>query len=250
MGTSLREIKTFLDVNRYIDLCPKRRGAAEGMYPFVTISREFGAGAHKLAHVMLAEMERHPHPIFHGWQIFDRQLCEQLVRDRSLREAIEAVFSEECHSEVEALLRNLLGIPSAHPAAVSELFRIIRLVATRGKVIIVGRAASCVTASLPLGVHLRLVAPVEYRLRQLGWEGRGKAALKELEQQDRDRARLVATYFRRDIADPTLYDAVWNTSRVPFPSIARATIQLIEDRAAAHGLLRGSVFAAEPASQH
>lgn len=238
MSTNLFEIKRFLDVNRYLDFLPKRRHAREGLYPFITISREFGAGGRKLAATLLEQMERHPDPIFHGWQMFDRSLCEQLVSDERMRTELDGALSEECHSEIEALLRNLLGVPSINPGAVGELFRIIRVVATRGKVIIVGRAGSCVTASLPLGVHLRLVAPVDFRLRQLGWENRGKEALKELEREDKDRARLVQTHFRRNIADPLLYDVVWNTGKVSFSSVARATIRLVEDRAAAAGLLR------------
>jgi hypothetical protein len=233
MTQAFREIKGFLDVTRYEETTGRRRPPGGGL-PFVTISREYGAGGRRLARALLEAMETQRSPLFRGWRVFDRQLCEGLVNDAEIRGSFEALFSEEYRSEFESLVLTFLGRRSEQALAATRLFHAIRTVATRGKTIIVGRAGCCVTASLPEGVHLRLVAPESYRIRQMGLEGlEALEARRELSRHDRDRARLVQVYFHRDIADPTLYDAVWNTERVPMPAIVGSTLTLIAQQAGA-----------------
>ena len=230
---TFREVKSFLDVTSYQETSAQVPDAKRGLFPFVTISRQYGAGGRKLAAALMEAMSRHRSRLFQGWRTFDRKLCEELSQDRELKHSLDSVFSEECLSEIDALVRNLLGVRLGQPAAIAAMFRAIRTVATRGKVIIVGRAGSCVTASLRLGVHVRLTAPVEYRIGQMGIDDREPAkSRRELDAVDRDRARLVKTYFRRDIDDPELYDVIWNTAKVPIPVIARATMALLEEKVA------------------
>ena len=239
MGSSLKEIKSFLDVTCYHEEGRSEGDIHSGLYPFVTISREHGAGGRALASALMEAMQRHPSNLFQGWRIFDREMCEGLIHDEAFKETFDAVFSERCHTEVEALVRTLLGARSSQPAAFSLMFQAIRKIATCGKVIIVGRSGCCVTASLPLGVHVRLVAPEEYRIQKAGLKDLGEnEALRELRRRDRDRERLMQTYFRRDIADLTMYDAVWNTSRVPMDVISRSVMGLVESRAVSRGLIR------------
>ncbi|MEJ2145868.1 MAG: cytidylate kinase-like family protein [Acidobacteriota bacterium] len=239
MGSSLKEIKGFLDVTCYHEEESGTGDIHSGLYPFVTISREYGAGGRELARALLQNMERHPSHLFQGWRIFDREMCEGLIHSDVFKETFDAVFSERYHSEIEAVVRTLLGVKSSQPAVFSLMFQAIRKIATCGKVIIIGRSSCCVTASLPLGVHVRLVAPEEYRIQKAGFKELGEnEARRELHRRDRDRARLMQTYFRRDITDQSMYDAVWNTSRVPMETIARSIMGLVESRAVSCGLLR------------
>jgi hypothetical protein len=232
MSHAFREIKGFLDVTRYEGAAPRHRQAPGGAYPFITISREYGAGGRRLARALLEAMESQPSRLFRDWRIFDRQLCESLVDDAEIRGSFEALFSEEYHSEIESLVHTFLGSRSDQALAATRLFHAIRTVASRGKTIIVGRAGCCVTSSLQQGVHLRLVAPESHRIRQMGLDGLERAdARRELKRHDRDRARLVQVYFHRDIADPTLYDAVWNTARVQLGVVASSTLTLVARRA-------------------
>jgi cytidylate kinase len=57
-----------------------------------------------------------------------------------------------------------------------------------------------------------------------------REALKTLRRQERDRTRLIKNYFNEDISDPLLYDAVWNTDRVPVEVIAATLVPMIAHR--------------------
>jgi hypothetical protein len=231
MAKPLSDLKRFLDAATYDESQQLRKAPQRGLNPFVTISREFGAGGRRLARELLAVMHTRHSPAFQGWKIFDRELCEQLAEEPELRSSVNRLVSEEYQSEVEALVVTFLGEASAQSLLIRRLFETIRTLATVGKVIIVGRAGSCVTGSLPLGVHLRLTASGKSKIRRMKLSGLPDGeALKALGRRDSDRARLVRTHFHKNIADPSLYDVVWNTDRVPFHTISECTISLIETK--------------------
>jgi len=107
------------------------------------------------------------------------------------------------------------------------------LVSAVGKAVIVGRGGNFLTRGFPRGVHVRLVAPLELRIRAVADQtGASEAETKKkIAAIDRDRARLVRDYFNADIDDPLQYDAVWNTSTAPIDFIAAALVEMIRLKA-------------------
>ena len=232
--SGLRDAKAFLDAMAYQHSRGEPPDLQRGRYPFLTISRQAGAGGHTLAETLRQTLECDPDPLWHGWQVFDQALCTTLLQDPSLHVSLQSLLTEAYRTEIEELIFHLLlfGRETPQDVVVKKLFGVIRTLATVGKVIIVGRAGACVTRSLPLGVHLRLAAPEPVRVRRLmHLLGTGEPeALRAVRRQDADRARLVDTYFGRAIDDPLLYDATWNTETVAFEAIAAATLALLKAR--------------------
>jgi len=223
------EIKGFLKANSYIEYHPSQQVPKEGLYPFITISRECGAGGYQLASALIEEFRRQDDELFRGWQVLDREMCEKLVAETDLNRSVRDLLSEEYYSELQSLVCSLLGEPSQKTQVYKELFEVIRTLATFGKVIIVGRAGCCVTDSLPKGVHIRLAGSFARRLERVSATGCPDPAHLIL-QQDRDRARLIKAHFHRDIADPLLYDLVCNTDRIAVEEIIRIVITMIRLR--------------------
>jgi len=230
VANSLKEIKAFLNANRYEEVPTAQHDLERGLHPFVTISREYGAGGHGLAQYLLKLFENQDSPLFQGWRIQDRELCEKLVADNQLNQSIRALLSEKYQSEIEALVFSLLGEPSQKTLIYTRLFELIRTLATFGKVIIIGRAGCCITKSLPLGIHIRLVAPLEYRRERM--ESVGRQSKRLVQQIDRDRSRFLKVHFNRDISDPLLYDIVFNTGKVPLASAAQVILTMIHSKIA------------------
>jgi hypothetical protein len=243
MAAPLEDIRGFVDAVAYREAQPRPPGRPE-YHPFVTISRQTGAGGHTLGRVLLQEMEQEDDPLFQGWQVFDRALCEKLLEDPTLHVSMQSLLTEEYRSEIEDVIFSLLGGETPRYTVVKKLFETIRTLATLGRVIIVGRAGMCVTRGLPDGVHLRLVASESRRVqRMMGLLQVGeKEAREAVYKQDRDRARLVRDYFSRDIHDPLLYDVTWNTETMSFEAIAASVIALIKQRAQA-SLVAGTIRA-------
>ncbi len=114
------------------------------------------------------------------------------------------------------------------------MFEIIQSMLSLGKVIVLGRGGVCLTRELDEGVRVRLIASPDVRLRRFMEmiDKPEREAREQLARQDKSRAKFLKRYFRRDIDDPLLYDAVWNTDDVPADAIARSVVDLVEVRAA------------------
>lgn len=210
----------------------QRSDLKNGHHPFVTISRQAGAGGHSLAEALLARMGKEPDPLFRGWQVFDQELCRKVLEDPGLKVSMRSLLTEEYRTQVEDLLAGVIVGESPQGTVIKRTFETLRVLAAFGKVILVGRAGSCVTAGLPLGVHVRLVAPEPMRVRRMSdllHQG-PEDARKTVHKQDLDRARLVKDYFSREIDDPLLYDVVWNAGRVPMETAASCIIALVRQR--------------------
>jgi len=209
--------------------------------PFVTISREEGAGGHELADALLSRFaqEKNSHGLFSGWKVFDREICERVAKDPGLKVPIEDLLSEQFHTGLEELLRTVVAQLSPQAKVDHHMFRTVRGICVAGKAIVIGRAAAMVSRDLPVGIHVRLIASRKSRIARVrrDYGLTEAAAAKRLDQRDGERARLIETHFNKDIADPLLYDCVWNTDTVSYEAMADSLAALIRRRSARPALV-------------
>lgn len=203
-------------------------------YPFVTISRQAGAGGHTLAEAIKAETDaRGQTDLFTGWRIFDEQICTAIARDPELHVSLNELLTEAYSGPVMDFFHEIVGGQTSHYTVARRIFELIRNVTQFGKVIVVGRAAGLVTRRLPAGIHVRLTASPTARIRWMAQklDISEEEAGKMIDRQDRDRARLVRDFFDEDIHDPSLYHRVWDTEVTPIPEIATEVLHLIKSTA-------------------
>ncbi|OGS02535.1 MAG: hypothetical protein A3G41_08470 [Elusimicrobia bacterium RIFCSPLOWO2_12_FULL_59_9] len=206
------------------------------MYPFVTISRQAGAGGRKFVQALLTRLEALPEkPLFQGWQSFDKELCEKVAQDPAIKVSFQALVTEKFRNDLEDDLSQIIADESPQLKVHRKIFSIIDGLAAVGKAVIVGRGGACLTRNHPLGIHIRLVASrkscVERIMEQMG-TGRREAE-RWIVEQDNARAKLIRSYFDKNIDDPLLYDAIFNSDAAPFDMMASAVISMIEYKAAA-----------------
>ncbi len=233
--TEIHKLASFVDSLHYREkegppIYPKK-----GCFPFVTISRQAGAGGHALAALLNEKIQGlHSDPLFRGWQLCDQELCHQVSQDPALTKAVETLRTTEYHSQAEDMISQLIYGGSSQDLVVKKMFHLMRAFAIHGKVILVGRGSTCLTRDLPLGIHVRLEASIESRVRRMmqGLSLDEKKARGMIDEQDRAKAELVKTFFHKDIRDPMLYDALWNTDRIPMEEIAKLLIEMLRDKAA------------------
>ncbi len=201
--------------------------------PFVTISREAGAGGHSLANALLEEMARHDDPLFAGWKVFDAALCARILEDAKLMVSLESLHKEDTRSPWEEAVYELVGGRAASDKVFRKTFTVMKLLAKMGKLIVIGRGGACATGDLPLGIHVRLVAPLAIRVDRMKQRLQVSASNAEhmVEEYDIERAKFVRAHFGQDIRDPLLYHATWNTNLVSFEELAKYLLEMIRARA-------------------
>lgn len=229
---NVEKLKSFLETTSYETKRCSCLGQEKGMNPFVTISREAGAGGHSIAEAILSELDKRTGPLFQGWHVIDHEICELLSREPGLQVSYHKLITHEYHSQIQDMLDQLVVGDSPQDKVVKKIFMVFRSLASAGKVILVGRGGCALTRNLPLGVHLRLVAPLDDRIRATMTSlGSNEKKTRELiQEQDKGRKVLFRNFFNCDVSDPLLYDEVWNTSKVPAEVIARSVVDLIEAR--------------------
>lgn len=208
------------------------RNEDDSTYPFVTISRQAGAGGHSLAETLMRHMElESDKDLFREWKIWDKEISEKISRDPDLKVTLQSLLDQEMRPEREDIFSKFADT-TPQWIVLRKMFALLWGLANSGKALIVGRGAASLTASLHKGVHIRLVASHSSRLARLQkkFNLSEEAADKMLKRQDRSRKQLVYTFFNKDIDDPLLYDTVWNTDTVSLDTIAQGVIQLIKTR--------------------
>ena len=202
-------------------------GDGERARPFITVSRQAGAGGHLLADTLLELFGRQEDEwLFGGWQVFDRQLCEIVAGDPTHAASLSSLLAEDYRTRTDEFFRQLFGQSIDQDLLMHAVFRVVEAVASIGRSIIVGRAGSEVTRHLDTGISVRLVAPEEVRIQGvMDYYGLDeKAARDRAHKLDASRARLLKKHFHVDIDDPTRYDLVWNTGRGSIDMLGEALI--------------------------
>ena len=188
--------------------CPgiERRDTGAGIGPYLTISREAGAGGSQIARLVGEAI---------GWEVLDRKLLECVAERYHTSPAVLELVDETTTNWITEIFGNWLD-----PASVSQmqyvcrLSRVILMAARAGKVIYVGRGAQFV---LPheRGLSVRIVAPQKYRVQQI-MERRHlsfEEARDYVVKTDAGRQECARQYFHHDIADPHLFDLVVNVEK-------------------------------------
>jgi len=183
--------------------------------PVITLSRQTGTDAHAVLRALVALLnERFPNSE-HPWLGYDKALVDRVVEDHQISADLVDRFSERDRSWFEHFTAGLTG--SATGAAVPiKTAKTIRGLATVGRCVIVGRGSQCILAEMANVIHVRLIAPLEWRAkRYAAMLDMDEAGIERvISDSDSDRAKFVKAHFGRDITDPELYSLVINVGKV------------------------------------
>ena len=200
-----------------------RTGVPVGLRRAVTISRQAGCGAVMVAEKLANYLQEHAPTPGVKWTIFDRQLMAKVLEDHKLPGYLAKFLPEDRVSQVQNLLADIFNVLPSENKMLKQIAETVFHLAELGNVIIVGRGANIVTASLPRVLHVRLVAKLEDRIERVCQEYNKTPAeaRRYCLEEDPARTRYMKAYFKTDINDPLHYHLVINTSRFDFESTAR-----------------------------
>jgi cytidylate kinase len=207
------------------------RLAAPPVEPFITISRQAGAGGRTVAR-LLADRLNIVNPGERPWAVWDRELVEKVSVEQHIPESLVESL-EHPRPWMEQFLAGLS--PREDPEQKDE-FLVYRRVATTvrglaraGRAIIVGRGGVYATSDLPSGVHVRLIAPLDRRvanmarLRNMSPE----RATAEVRRLDRDRDAFHHRYWRGKALVPEVFTVTLNTAAMTDEQMIACILPLI-----------------------
>jgi cytidylate kinase len=101
-----------------------------------------------------------------------------------------------------------------------------------GQVVLVGRGGYLITSNLRTGLHVRLVAPREWRIHHVATErdlSHAEAA-KFVDKSEAERVCFIQTFFIRDRSTPVRFDLVIDCSRFNRDQVAELILGALELR--------------------
>jgi cytidylate kinase len=185
----------------------------------ITVSRQYGAGGSEVARRVAEAL---------GWRVVDNELVEEVAARAGLPREDVAEREERLPGFAERLARTLAAstpelfaapapggtVPKLQEADLVRITEtVVEEVAAGGRVVLVGRAAPAVLAREGNCLHVKLVAPRQYRIQaaadRLGVDL--KKAAEITDETDARRERYLRQFYRRDWNDPVNYHMVLNT---------------------------------------
>jgi hypothetical protein len=189
--------------------------------PFVTISRETGAGGHTLSKMLQGYLDMKWPLTQSDWTVFDKDLVQMAMKEHGMPERFADYLPEKRISEIKSLIGELAGL---HP----PLWELNQLVLESllhlgniGGVILIGRGSNIITRKLHNGLHLRLVGSLKQRVKRIVDLHKIPAseAKSFIKKEDRERRLWIKDNFNEAIDDPLGYDLTLNTDTLSMEDI-------------------------------
>lgn len=192
--------------------------------PVITISRQYGAGGREIAGLVAEKL---------GVKLYDRQIVHIAAAKIGLDDLSEKDLLE-LENYVKPLSMSFLPFRSFGMNMTDSSQKVfmtesaaIRKLAEDGPCVILGRSADYVLRKFENKFSIFICADDEFREAR-GKEVYGGKTLKELDQEDKKRARYYNYYTGQNWGEGQNYDLVVNTSRDSLDKIADAIIDYIK----------------------
>jgi len=199
--------------------------------PFITISRQYGCFASDIAEAIAKSLNELHHT--DKWITYDKNLINKIEEQYNISEKIVETIDTKKREEMSELWRTMLSDLPPQAAVYKKLANTIRALAIHGNAILVGRGSVIITKGLRFGLHLRLVAPLQYRIQKVMEIQKIKDRLtaeKLIEEKDKQRHEFMTQYIKFDAYDPASYDLTFNIAQFTPDQIAHIVIAALKAR--------------------
>ncbi|MBN2611024.1 MAG: cytidylate kinase-like family protein [Bacteroidales bacterium] len=225
-----------VDLLKYMsDRLQEDCGKAKEPGPVITISREYGCPAKKLAQKLTEELTRKMYVKGKDteWKYITKEIMSESAKELELDPSkIQYVFKYEHKSILDDVI-------AAHSTKYyksdrkirNTIARVIRNIGCEGHVIIVGRAGVVITHDIPKSLHINLEAPLEWRV--LRTSTKHNISLEEAEQYALDidrKRRQFREFFEGKNTDYTRFDLSFNCMTLSVDEMVSIILKAVEVR--------------------
>lgn len=193
--------------------------------PFLTISREYGAEGWTLGE-KIEQMLNKEHSYDPPWLSYNKGIIEKLEKNENLSQKLVDSLERPAQDAITDFFNSYFAEKPPRIAIFKKTARIIKTLASQGHVILVGRGGCFITNTMPKGFHVRCVANMEWKIKNISNQQNlsHDEAKKLIERMDHERDAFIKDYFFTDVSDSHYYDLVINTSKMSLEAAAELVI--------------------------
>jgi len=201
--------------------------------PVVTISREYGCPAKRLAGMLTSALNRIELENYskHRWKWIGKEVLDESSRELNLKpDMVREIVNTEQKGLVDDIILSLSHKSYPGDKKIKDtLGEVIRSFAEQGHVIIVGRGGVSITRDIPSSLHIKIMAPYEWRINDVC--KRQMITLAEAEKKVREidhKRALIREYFEKSKVDDTKFDVIVNYMTLAEEDIIATIVKLME----------------------
>ena len=224
------------EIRKALEHIASEEQASMGAPTVITISRQVGSWGKEVALKVSETL---------GYAFFDKSLLVSEAKSLGIPEEDIADCSEDFYKvkslvdrislrkrpvatflslKDNALIRKTLN----EEECLSVIQTVISSLASRGKMVIVGRGGQAILKNKVGVFHVRIVAPLEVRVERIMKSGgfSREDALRFIEDNDKAMAEYLQRFYNLNCEDPAIYDMVLNTGKMDLGIAARIIVSV------------------------
>lgn len=212
---------------------PKR--SLQNAGPALTISREYGCPAKRLAGMLTSALNRMEIERFskHRWKWIGKEILEESARELNMgADAVRNIITDQEPGLLDDIVLSLSHKYYPGDVKIKRTFgSVIRTFAEDGHVVIVGRGGVSITRDIPRSLHIRLRAPMDWRIERIcqNYKVTPAEAQKTIREID-DKRQYIRDFFEGKKADDSIFDIVLNYKTLPEDDQVALIIKAMEQK--------------------
>lgn len=204
--------------------------------PVITISRETGCPAKKIARLLIEKLNIIPIGHAHQhvpWRCVTKEILCEAAKELNMKpEEIKYVFDYETRSTWDDLFSSFSSKYYKSDRKIRKtIAEVIRTIGEQGHVIIVGRGSVAITKDIPKSLHINLEAPLEWRIDMISqkYEMTPEQAKKFIMNIDKKRENFRNLFYGKN-TDYTRFDITFDCMSFSIDEIADIILQSMKIR--------------------
>jgi cytidylate kinase len=201
--------------------------------PVVTISRDYGCPAKRLAGMLSSALNRVELENYskNRWSWIGKEILDESAKELNLKpNMVKDIVNKEMGGVVDDIVLSLSH--KYYPGDMKirkTMGAVIRDFAEGGHVIIVGRGGVAITRHIPASLHIKIQAPLEWRVNDVS--NRQMISLvearKKIQTIDTQR-QLMREFFEGKKLDDGIFDVIFNYMTVAEEEIISTIVHMME----------------------
>lgn len=197
--------------------------------PVITIAREYGCYGSEIAQKLAAKFNDEIPSNEKKWDHIDRQIFQNVAHrlDRSPDEIVHIFKAEDRSAFIDMVQSFTFNKYTSDERIIHELRKMVFTFASKGRAIIVGRASSILTKHIEDSIHIKLIAPLNFRIKMVAehYDLTARKAEKLIKKTDKKRDHFLS-FFNGDLPDCDLYNLILNREKMSADEIVEQIYHL------------------------
>ncbi len=194
---------------------------------FITINREYGCSGYSIAQeavALLNDSAMTPEPL---WAAYERQVLDRVIEEMDLSSNLVKTLTDDAMRDLTDILKSIFSDLPPQVAVYQKLAQTVRILASHGNVILVGRASNVITRGMAGGYHVMMVAPMDYKIANvMKFKNVTKKEAEKLVIENTERREnYIKEYVKFNVTDPHNYDLVINLTDTAEKGVAQLIIE-------------------------